>query len=905
MPDNLFEQVLLEMLDAGYLSHEDAERVQKSYWLYVEDLRRANRIAAERQAESAVTPAQERAAPETRVPAVPAPGYHVAPAMYAPSGYAPAPPAQPPQPRTREQTREHSLPWILNLGVVRLQLAGGGLAATTWSRIGSPAKTALLFGVSVFFFGVSVLARRVLKIERSAAAFWMTGCLFLPVMLLCVGYFRLLGGYFSLFGEGRWLFGAAGALLCLPVYIYSALRDRSRTFSWFSLTALSLFVAFIVAAFHPPRPVLACALFAFNGLLLLARAKVSAKGPAGLFLRELSVFMQINLPVTLIATMLPFQTGTLYAVDLLLASLLFFGFSHTEGHAVYDYAASAVFAASMAVLGGSLHDECLRLALLAATGVGIGAAALPFAKGSPRRTRYLALSLATGLLVFAYISIFIVPLVHALPVVLTGRGCLLALAAHTALLARLGSLVVAEAFLPLLALVALCEWEFAFVLAGGFPYRAEYLLAVTLSVFVAGYAARRGKRLRAAYFSTLGCTLPAMILTFFVSWTRGVFATPAVVAAFFAAQLFVVWLKTHEQDARTALAFTLPPAVFAALCLIRHSYGLRFLSLPAFCLLCAAAVFLLFALMRGRLSGLRDAFFYEGHALVSATFAVFLLSAPGLAAQTAVSAAMLPLYAFSFFFQRRSGVSHLWLNAFFLMVTVLLFFCSACLQKYAGLSVSKYVLYFNGVLLAPAALLLRGGKHRLSAPIWLSLLCAVLFFGNCFVSGILWYEYLAVVLFCALIAAVLLHAGPEGLAAAPLAVYLSATWLLFRFALPHSLWDLPIALAGAAALQAAGFLRWRMQISERHIDVFSHAAQALLFLLPYQYKELGLPASNASSLRRPAALGSCSTGSVISRTTRAPAIHCSPLPCSGRITASFPRSMRPAGCFGRAFCSRL
>src|SRR5699024_3790554 len=124
--------------------------------------------------------------------------------------------------------------------------------------------------VAVLFFGVAYFTRRVLKIEKTGFAFHILGSLFLPIVILSAGYFELFGPYFSYYGEGRFLFGAAGSFVILPVYVLLAARLASRLFICFSYVTSRISASFLIAALHLPADSFYLGIMIFNAVLILA-----------------------------------------------------------------------------------------------------------------------------------------------------------------------------------------------------------------------------------------------------------------------------------------------------------------------------------------------------------------------------------------------------------------------------------------------------------------------------------------------------------------------------------------------------------------------------------------------------------------------------------------------------------
>jgi hypothetical protein len=95
-------------------------------------------------------------------------------------------------------------------------------------------KSGSIAFVSLLFYGMAYISNKILKIERTSFAFIVLGSLFLPIFILSIGWFNLLGPYFSFYGEGRFILGAAGSSLIVPIYSILAKKLSSRLFVWFS-----------------------------------------------------------------------------------------------------------------------------------------------------------------------------------------------------------------------------------------------------------------------------------------------------------------------------------------------------------------------------------------------------------------------------------------------------------------------------------------------------------------------------------------------------------------------------------------------------------------------------------------------------------------------------------------------
>lgn len=146
--------------------------------------------------------------------------------------------------------KERNITIILSLGIIFILLAGIIFGTTTWDVINNIVKVIMLFGVSILFFAISIFTNNKLKIEKTSFAFWILGVLFLPIILLAIGFFQLLGDYLSIYGEGRYIYGIISTIICLPFFLYSAKKYKNTYFIWVSLINTALLYNFILKSLN-------------------------------------------------------------------------------------------------------------------------------------------------------------------------------------------------------------------------------------------------------------------------------------------------------------------------------------------------------------------------------------------------------------------------------------------------------------------------------------------------------------------------------------------------------------------------------------------------------------------------------------------------------------------------------
>ncbi|MFD1362408.1 hypothetical protein [Lentibacillus salinarum] len=236
-----------------------------------------------------------------------------------------------------QEVRERNITWSLNLGVVMLLIGGLVLATSTWETLANWMKSGLITLVSVLFFGLAFVTMRVLKIEKTAFAFYVLGALFLPIAILSVGYFELLGSYFSFTGEGCYLFGAAGSAIMLPIYLQLAVKQSSRLFVWFSYVTITILAGFLLAALYLPVDGFYLGIMLFNALLVFIYTRLKDNQRIQLFTKEFVLYIQCNLVLSTLLMLTFYNHEMLYGFNVLLTAVLYFAMIYVTRHKEYSF----------------------------------------------------------------------------------------------------------------------------------------------------------------------------------------------------------------------------------------------------------------------------------------------------------------------------------------------------------------------------------------------------------------------------------------------------------------------------------------------------------------------------------------------------------------------------------------
>ncbi|MFS0671815.1 hypothetical protein [Ornithinibacillus sp. 179-J 7C1 HS] len=243
---------------------------------------------------------------------------------------------------TDQQIRDRNITWGLNLGVILLLLGGLVLATSTWDTLGSWAKTGLISTVAILFYGLAWLTNSVLQIKKTAFAFLVLGSLFLPIIVVSAGYYELFGSYFSFSGEGKFLYGAIGTLLVLPIYAVFARKLSSRLFVWFSYVACSMFVGLLIASVYLPVDGFYLAIMLYNGLLIVGYRMLQGNSKLQLFIKEFVPFIQANLILSTLLMLLFYDHELMYSFNLLLTAVIYFSMIFVSKKQSYHFVFTAM-----------------------------------------------------------------------------------------------------------------------------------------------------------------------------------------------------------------------------------------------------------------------------------------------------------------------------------------------------------------------------------------------------------------------------------------------------------------------------------------------------------------------------------------------------------------------------------
>jgi len=410
--------------------------------------------------------------------------------------------------------------------------------------------------------------------------------------------------------------------------------------------------------------------------------------------------------------------------------------------------------------------------------------------------------------------------------------------------------VVIGALLPLEIIALLYQSSHLLKYATDLPLEPAYLLIGTFFLFLFGYAVTKPETLPSLKLSAFSVSLLHTALLFILSITGQHKIYLPIIALLFAVMLTVADLKLSRSNGDFfLLKYIIPFALWISLSLIPYAYPFDVAILP-YLLYTAFAVFAVHFILPGRLSSFQRAFFHTGSVLSAGVFAFTFLSN----AQSYLLGSFLPfqshtlLYSVTafalygivllccLFLSKTVTEKIIWLYVTLASLPAVIYHgCWYILINYQQ-DFTKYAFYLAGFLILAVYWFIKPPQLQKHTTLFLTFLTLILITGNHFTARMLWYEYLAQLLYALLICAVLMHNQLDALTVVPLVLTLMAN-SIFLYSMEKSLLSSGILLAYILLLSIIGKFRYPT-IFTKKIDWFSLFAFANLFFLPYRYPEI-------------------------------------------------------------------
>lgn len=154
------------------------------------------------------------------------------------------PPKLPELKPPREKVSLSASAIMLLIGTAFIVLAAITFVAANWVDMSPAGRVFALLAESALGFGISVLLKKVIGLNRTSMAFYMIGSIIAVISLITAGYYELLGSWLAVGGDGAaLLYGvsaivvAAASFVAYPIY-------NSKAFNYIGTSFVSLAIVF-------------------------------------------------------------------------------------------------------------------------------------------------------------------------------------------------------------------------------------------------------------------------------------------------------------------------------------------------------------------------------------------------------------------------------------------------------------------------------------------------------------------------------------------------------------------------------------------------------------------------------------------------------------------------------------
>jgi hypothetical protein len=392
---------------------------------------------------------------------------------------------------------------------------------------------------------------------------------------------------------------------------------------------------------------------------------------------------------------------------------------------------------------------------------------------------------------------------------------------------------------PIQALIIFYESANLLSIYCGFKYINEYLLLMTVFLFVIGYMLNYAPKFKYMRISSLVVTLTN---TFFIFITC-IFEKPMllslpIISFVFAAQAFIVSRKTIDETTRLILNYIISFVFFVSLCLIQYSYSLNFLPTPAFYFFCAMFTFLLYFIADKKLGDFKKPLFYSGHILMASIYLAILSLNRSELIYTLIYFLITLTYVYSIFITKNKYEKNIWFYAGLVAFTFLIANVLSQIKLLYTVDLTKYSIYICGFLLIGLYFVLKNAELKKHNVIYLCIITCVMAFGNLFTSNMLWYEYIAEIVFAGLLCLCMFGSKLDIITFIPLALVYTANNILVNNIFKGEFIVFPIIGLLFIILLVIGSKKYRFifDTKDKSIDWFSILALISIFNLPNSYE---------------------------------------------------------------------
>ena len=156
----------------------------------------------------------------------------------------PIPPKSPKPPKQPRPKLSASAVMLL-IGTAFIVLGAIAFVAANWVKMNALGRVFALLAESALGFGISVLLKKVIKLNRTSMSFYMIGSIIAVIAFITAGYYRLLGDWFAVDGDGFALLYSVSALIVASASFAGYSLYNSKAFNYIGSAFTSLAIVFL------------------------------------------------------------------------------------------------------------------------------------------------------------------------------------------------------------------------------------------------------------------------------------------------------------------------------------------------------------------------------------------------------------------------------------------------------------------------------------------------------------------------------------------------------------------------------------------------------------------------------------------------------------------------------------
>lgn len=239
----------------------------------------------------------------------------------------------PPQPVPPKPPREKlsASAIMLLIGTAFIVLAAITFVVANWVDMSPLGRIFALLAEAALAFGISVLMKKVIKLNRTSMSFYMIGAIIAVVSLITAGYYNFMGEWFAVHGDGAPLLYGVSAIVVASASFLAKTIYKTKSFNYIGASFVSLAVVFFCVqpteTIEQFAPVIAMAQLIITAVIHILKPQkdTEMERPVVVVGDVSAVIYQVIAGLYVIATTFKPTVFTFIVLAILLVQLLMYG----------------------------------------------------------------------------------------------------------------------------------------------------------------------------------------------------------------------------------------------------------------------------------------------------------------------------------------------------------------------------------------------------------------------------------------------------------------------------------------------------------------------------------------------------------------------------------------------------